>query len=288
MNQQRNPFSVALEERLEESRRTAAALAFVLRIQDEEAALVLGARLRQDLLELTRLAGTDATRLHDPVILRSVDDIVAGGRVLISRAPTQLDGFDESFRARWEATASELATPLDLFGLQVYTNKDLAGADFSRLRMARCLIDTSMLLSATFDRSWMWKCNWSLCRMARTVWRGAQLHRCTLCGVELLDAMLDDAVFVECDFRYADLRVEQLGLLGTTRRTKFVRCDLRNTKWEGRSLTGAVFDECRFHGVSGRPSLEGVEIERPDLSEAGDGSVIGHARDVLALWDASA
>ena len=73
--------------------------------------------------------------------------------------------------------------------------------------------------------------------------------------------------------------------LGTTTLTRFERCDLRDTRWEGRDIDGAVFIDCRFHGASGRPArIAGVRIEWPDISPTDDGRRTGRDDDVLALW----
>jgi hypothetical protein len=39
-----------------------------------------------------------------------------------------------------------------------------------------------------------------------------------------------------------------------------------------------------MHGIGGSPVVESVEIDRPDLTRAGDGMTIGNAQDVLRLW----
>jgi hypothetical protein len=53
--------------------------------------------------------------------------------------------------------------------------------------------------------------------------------------------------------------------LGTTWRTTFQRCDLREVAWTNRSLGGSLFIDCRLGGV-GKPSIEGaVTIERADV-----------------------
>ena len=107
------------------------------------------------------------------------------------------------------------------------------------------------------------------------------------CDADFANSALDEAVFIDCDLRGANLALRK-DLLGTTTLTRFERCDLRDTRWEGRDIDGAVFIDCRFHGASGRPArIAGVRIEWPDISPDGDGSVIGRDDDVLSLWRTS-
>ncbi|HUJ62875.1 MAG TPA: hypothetical protein VLX92_30440, partial [Kofleriaceae bacterium] len=91
------------------------------------------------------------------------------------------------------------------------------------------------------------------------------------------------AEFTDCDFRGADFSNVK-DLLGSSFEAVFVRCDLRDTRWQGRELHCVRFVDCKMAGVTGTPELASTAIERPDLSPAGDGSSIGSARDVLQLW----
>jgi uncharacterized protein YjbI with pentapeptide repeats len=96
--------------------------------------------------------------------------------------------------------------------------------------------------------------------------------------------LCDDALFVECDLRGADLSVVNTGPRATSVGVRFVRCDLRTTKWTARDLGNVTFLDCRMHGVMGTVLAAGVDIVRPDLSPNGDGSLIGSASDVANLW----
>ena len=91
--------------------------------------------------------------------------------------------------------------------------------------------------------------------------------------------------FSGCTFRKADFRLITQGIKCTTRGAVFEDCDLRLTRWDGRDLTGATFIRCKLAGITGVPAaVANVRIEDPDLSVDGDGSDIGDASDVLAIW----
>jgi len=118
---------------------------------------------------------------------------------------------------------------------------------------------------------------------------GAIVERGRFDDVSFGDAVLDDAVFTDCDLRGADFAVIPLGPGGTTARTRFERCDLRGTIWIDRSLASAVFVDCKLQFARGRPrDVDAIEVTRPDLSIAGDGSQIATASEVLdKLWQAT-
>ncbi len=70
----------------------------------------------------------------------------------------------------------------------------------------------------------------------------------------------------------------------TTKGARFIDCDLRNTRWDGRDLAGATFVRCKVDGISGKPrSLADMVIEMPDLSTDADGTDIGTADDVVEM-----
>jgi O-acetyl-ADP-ribose deacetylase (regulator of RNase III) len=140
---------------------------------------------------------------------------------------------------------------------QVLTGHTLAGASIERCRLDGAQLDG-------------------------TTWQEATIRGSSFLDAVFGDAVLDDAVFTDCDLRGADFSVIPEGPRGTTARTRFERCDLRGTVWIDRSLAGAVFIDCRFESAAGTPrDFEPLEIIRPDLSVAGDGSLIGSASDVL-------
>jgi uncharacterized protein YjbI with pentapeptide repeats len=64
----------------------------------------------------------------------------------------------------------------------------------------------------------------------------AALQSCSFVGASLVD----------CDLRGADLSPGTPNLLGTSRGTRFARCDLRDTTWTGRDRDEATFTDCRF------------------------------------------
>lgn len=99
----------------------------------------------------------------------------------------------------------------------------------------------------------------------------------------LTDSNLDHATFIDCDLHGADLRVVDLGSSATAVKAEFIRCDLRGTKWNGRTLARTKFYRCRFHGSVGIPTIEDIEIYEPDVSPSEEPR-IGQPRDVIGTW----
>jgi len=161
---------------------------------------------------------------------------------------------------------------------------DLQSCSFVGARLARCdflgailalgKLDNAVIEDGRFDHAYLNRC----------LWRRTHVQGASFCYADFANSAFDNAVFINCNLRGANLSLRE-DLLGTTTRTRFERCDLRDTRWEGRYLDGAVFIDCRFHGASGRPArIDGVRIERPDLSPDGDGSVIGRGNEMLSVW----
>jgi uncharacterized protein YjbI with pentapeptide repeats len=139
--------------------------------------------------------------------------------------------------------------------------------------------------AAAFDNAVVEDCDLTCANLERTTWYGAQILRCAAASAILLDARLGLATFVDCDLRDADFQAMQHA---DAKGAVFLRCDLRNSQWHGRTLDGVSFVDCKLHGVRGAPDLEGAAIERPDLSAAGDGSHISTRAEVIGLWRGTA
>ncbi len=171
----------------------------------------------------------------------------------------------------------------ELIGVRL-EQANLDSCAFIGARLVRCdflgaifrlgKLDDAVVEGGRFDRAHLNRC----------LWRRARVNGASFRDADFANSTFDDAVFIECDLRGANLAL-RANILGTTTRTRFERCDLRDTQWEGRDLDGAEFVDCKFYGASGRPArIAGVRIERPDLSPAGDGLVIGSGEDVFDLW----
>jgi uncharacterized protein YjbI with pentapeptide repeats len=162
---------------------------------------------------------------------------------------------------------------------------EFGACHFERARIERLSSVGIPLVHNKFMGATIIDCDMSGSRFARGDFSGAHVERTKFRAAWILDARLDGAEFTDCDFTGADLTfVDPSYPFGTTRGTRFTRCDLRDTKWDGRILDGTVFEACRFHGVTGKAKLAGpVTVVAPDFSPAGDGSDIRDAAAVLAL-----
>jgi uncharacterized protein YjbI with pentapeptide repeats len=95
--------------------------------------------------------------------------------------------------------------------------------------------------------------------------------------------VLDGARFQRCDLRDVRLQPKHPRIDASSRGAVFERCDFRDADFTGRNLAGAVFVACKFGGAHGTPATtEGWTVDGADLSEGGDGSRLGDARDLLA------
>jgi len=127
-------------------------------------------------------------------------------------------------------------------------------------------------------------CDFSRSNLEASRWTNATLSRCTARRAVLLDARMDGATFVDCDFHEADFQSSRPTGVGA----RFVRCDLRETNWRGRSLRGATFTDCKLWGAVEADDASEAVIERPDLSCEGDGSRVGDKQDAVNYWSCPA
>jgi uncharacterized protein YjbI with pentapeptide repeats len=88
------------------------------------------------------------------------------------------------------------------------------------------------------------RCDFTGANLMRSVWTRCAITNSAFTGADLRNARLDEAVFTDCDLRDADLSVPEPGV-NTARGARFVRCDLRGSKWDGRDLDGVEFADCQ-------------------------------------------
>jgi uncharacterized protein YjbI with pentapeptide repeats len=255
--------------------------------------------------ELPRITAEEARRAPPPVVgtldrasLRAHDAWVRRGQTGAGRLVLV------GVRAPRERIGAALLTGASLDGVD-FTEVDLSyadledteltGATFTGANLTSIQLRGSRLRGGTFAKAAM-----ALAKLERTVieasvftgadlersqWHDARVSDARFEAVRFGNAALDRAVFARCDFRRADFAPTDRLPAPTTAATRFEDCDLRDTRWQGRELAGAVFVRCKLAGVAGRPaSLDGVVIEAPDLSIAGDGSDLGTIEDVFDLW----
>lgn len=89
------------------------------------------------------------------------------------------------------------------------------------------------------------RCDFAGANLMRSVWTRCAISNSAFSGADLRNARLDEAVFTDCDLRDADLSVPEPGV-NTARGARFVRCDLRGAKWDGRDLDGVEFADCQL------------------------------------------
>ena len=160
----------------------------------------------------------------------------------------------------------------------------LDAADARATRWLRCRLDRSSLATAVFAGGALDRCDLVRANLEATSWHRAETSHCQLGRATLIDARLDHAAFTDCNLRGADLEIVRSPRVASLAGARFVRCDLRETNWSGRELGGATFVDCKLFGAHGAPRLNGVVIERPDISLLADGSRLAAPGEVAAAW----
>jgi len=230
------------------------ALALAVRLGDELAVSVNAARLRRAVLELYRVLGATA----------------AAGRS---------EPHESERLVRW--LSSNPAA--DLFEVNA-NGADLRETRWSGLRVRGSIFRELLATRSVFDECAIEDCDLSRACLLGSSLRAATFVRTRLAGSLLVDTVLDQARFEDCDLRGSRLAVLNVRSEPSTVRTVFIRCDLRDTSWFDRDLRGVQLIDCKLHGARGAIRADRVELTRPDLSPGGDGAIIGNADAVLRGW----
>jgi len=249
------------------------ALALAIRIGDGLAVSVNAARLRCAVLDLYRVLGATAG---------------AGGVEYLSAALAPWIAFGDCVRtklheserlARWLSSSPTA----HLFEVNAH-GADLRETRWSMLRVRRSIFRELLATRSAFDECEIEDCDLSHACLLGSSLRAATFVRTRLAGCLLVDTVLDDTRFEDCDLRGARLAVLNVRSDPSTVRTAFIRCDLRNTSWSDRELRGVQLIDCKLHGARGAIRADQVELTRPDLSPDGDAAIIGNADAVLRGW----
>jgi len=158
-------------------------------------------------------------------------------------------------------------------------------ANYARLTGAMlrgCTLDGGQLGLAVCDRAWFADCSLERVWMDRSSWRDAVIEGCRMRHVQFGDSRLDGAKLVACDLREAEFIAKDQRIEATSRGALLERCDLRGADFTGRDLAGASLVACKLAGAHGAPArTDGWTVIDADFSEAGDGSDLGDAGDLL-------
>lgn len=118
------------------------------------------------------------------------------------------------------------------------------GSDARATRWLRCLCDGASFERAVFAGARVEHGALACAQLEGSSWHRAALSHTSLRGARWVDARLDRAELVECDLRGADLSARSPDVASLAG-ARFVRCDLRDSRWDGRELAGAVFIDCQ-------------------------------------------
>jgi hypothetical protein len=228
------------------ARRHASTLAIALRVEDERIASQAGGRLRRALLCATTTMAAVATR--DPM---SYAVLAAGFRAstqdmydLLAAAPSLPQDTERARSCAWGADllrpTDELEPTPDIVGLET-AGRDLQMVEFFGLHVARSRFMAS-LRGTWFVESLVETSDFAYGDLRETLWQRTRVRRCHFREAELGDARFEDALFIDCDLRSANLgdSADHGPAAGVT----FVRCDLRDTTWGGRDLSSVHLIDC--------------------------------------------
>jgi hypothetical protein len=272
----------AIDALLAVARREMLLLAVAIGAIDDDGAAVASARLRWAIGSARQLIGSLGA---DPRVGRFAWQLDRAAnraqRWLVSEPPQSLQAISSlvdriaARRGRRAITAEHAnLVDLDLDGLElsrillhgaVLTDVTARrgrcdAADASSTRWLRCDLDSCSLAMAVFTGGALERCDLSRANLEGTSWHRATLSHCLLTRARLCDARLDRAVFVDCDLRGVSFEIVRSPDVASLAGARFARCDLRDTSWAGRDLSGAVFTECDLAGAHGVVSPE-AEVE---------------------------
>lgn len=162
-----------------------------------------------------------------------------------------------------------------------------ASTQLVRARFEHCQLSGSNLRRARLDNVTIKFGDWSKVALGRGELRHSEVSGVSFRDAQILDCVLDGTMFVDCDFRGASLKVPDVTytMMGGSTDTRFVNCDFRGANFGDRKLERTIFDGCRFHGVKGKPRIQGpYTVAAPDFSPNADGKDVRDAGAVYALW----
>lgn len=280
----------ALDSLLLEVARRAAALTILIGLEDGGGIQIAESRLRRTAAAVretaSQLGSTPAATSKVSSLNRALDHV----SFLLAMSSSHhrewalhraLRWFESIARTCMESGARFRESGPDLFEVKA-SGHHLDSAMLAELHIQACVFSSGSLQCAVFDRAHIVSSDLSSADLRNTSWRNAVVRACSFASSALADAKLDDATFVDCDLSGADLSAVNSG--ATARCTRFVRCDLRGTRWGWRRLERTSFVNCKMYGVHGRPILIDVCVRGVDLSRTGDGFGSLRMPDVQSLW----
>lgn len=267
--------AAAIEALLAVARREMLVLAVAVGAIDDDGAAVASARVRWAIGSARQLI---ISREADPRVARFAGQLDRAAnraqRWLVGEPPQSMqkisslvDRIASRRRRHGRAIAAEHASlvDLDLDGLELSRillrgaalvdvtarRARIDAADARSTRWLRCDLSACSLAMAVFTGATLEHCDLSHAGLQGTSWHRATLSHCALSRAPATDARLDRAVFTDCDLRGARFDIVRSPDVASLAGARFDRCDLRDTSWAGRDLSGAVFTSCDLTGAHG-------------------------------------
>jgi uncharacterized protein YjbI with pentapeptide repeats len=166
---------------------------------------------------------------------------------LVQRAPRKIADRDRPRLTRW-AMAMECSVEAGAVRSLIFemnaSGKDLRDAELFGLHVARSRFFTDLRRARLVD-SVVEASDFTYCDLRNTLWQHTHVRRSFFRNSSFVDACFNDVMFVECDLRGVDFTIDSLELAEAPAGITFVRCDLRETIWQGRQLDRLAVIDCR-------------------------------------------
>jgi uncharacterized protein YjbI with pentapeptide repeats len=152
---------------------------------------------------------------------------------------------------------------------------DLAGREFSSLRLTACLLENVSFSNSTIRSSVFRDVRFKGCNLSNAVLRGNQAARvelidCRLTGFKAIECNWRDVLMAGCDARYVQLND------GSVRISEFDGTQLQDADFRNTNLGETIFVQTALN----RADLTGTKLLNADLRGADLGDAILRAEDV--------
>jgi uncharacterized protein YjbI with pentapeptide repeats len=102
-----------------------------------------------------------------------------------------------------------------------------------------------------------------------TFWKGGTVRGAKMTGNRFGNARIEGTVFQRCELRGSSFAAPEALPEPTTQGVRFEDCDLRETDWAGRDLSGVSFVRCKLTGAHGAPkSTSRLVVQDCDVTSA--------------------
>lgn len=142
----------------------------------------------------------------------------------------------------------------------VFSNASIRGGTWTRIDASTARFSEAEIDGTDLSRS----------ELEASLWYDAKVKNARFDGSRFGSAVLDRATFQSCSFVGASFAKFSKSPEPTSAEAQFVDCDLRQTEWANRDLSGTTFVRCQLGGALGKPaSTQGLVLRDCGVDLAG-------------------